>query len=226
MKMVDFIKNYAKRLAFVLAIAAFLLFIPAALTASVGLRTFLIVVIVLLLESGGVLLFYGNRNHSGQIHFFLYDPRKNTLHRREELTAEIIGDAMAYYLHPFAAEEVDLFQEIPHSLRTRLEGEEQFRPLVTYRLLTLLSSRTSEDALAIFAAADEQAIIYLCRAISECGDGEMADYIYHLKKNFESEQERIALFFRKNKRVFAARTMRYVERHFDEFYVARSRVGK
>jgi hypothetical protein len=225
-KIGDFLKNYAKRLAFAFALAAFLLFIPAALTSYAGLRVFLIVLIVLLLLSGGALVFYGNRRHAGRVHFFLYDRRRSRYYQREELTPEIVGDAMAYYLQPFSAQELDLLKRIPKPLRLQLDGEEQFRPLVTYRMLALLAMRDPQDALAIFGAADEQSVIYLCRAIGDCGDSEMADYIYHLKKNFETEQERIALFFQKNKRTFAARTMRYVERHFDEFYVARSRVGK
>ena len=226
MKIGDFLKSYATKLTFLCALVAFLLFIPAALTASAGLRVFLIILIVLLLLGGGVLLFFGNRQGAGKLHYFLYDRRRSRFYRREELTPDIIQDAMTYYLRDFVEEEIDLWRDIPKPLRLQLEGEEQFRPLVMYRMLTLLSVRDPNEALAIFGDAEEQVVIYLCRAIKECGDGEMADYIYHLKKNFATEQERIALFFQKNKRTFATRIMRYVDRHFDEFYVTKSRVGK
>ncbi len=226
MKTGAFLRNYATRLAFVCAIVAFMLFIPAALTASMALRVFLIVLMVMLLLGGGVLLFFGNRRNVGQIHYFLYDRRRNRHYRREDLTPEIIQDAMSHYLRCFVGEEIELWQDIPKPLHLQLEGEEQFRPLVMYRMLALLSMCEAQEALRIFGAASEQTVFCLCRTISECGDSEMADYIYHLKKNFHTEQERIALFFPKNKRAFATRILRYVERHFDEFYVAKSRVGK
>ena len=226
MKIGSFLRNNATRLALVCAIAAVLLFVPAALTVSVALRAFLIVVIVLLLLCGGVLVFWGNRRGVGRIHYFLYDRRRCRYYQREELNADIIQDAMAHYLQGFLNEEISLWKEIPKPLRLQLEGEEQFAPLVAYRMLTLLSACEPQDALAIFGRAGEQTVTYLCRAISECGDSELADYIYHLKKNFATEQERIALFFVKNKRTFAARILRYVDRHFDEFYVAKSRISK
>ena len=221
-----FLRRYATRLAFLCAFAAFILFIIAALTASSGLRIFLIVTIVLLLLSGAILLFFGSRQNAGKIHYFLYDRRRGRFYRQEELTPEIIQDAMSYYLRDFVKEEIELWEDIPKPLRLQLEGEPQFRPLVMYRMLFLLSAQTPEAALSVFGETSEQIVIYLCRSITESGDRELADYIYHLKKNYQNEQERIGPFFTKNKRTFAARILRYTERHFDEFYVTRSRLGK
>ena len=121
---------------------------------------------------------------------------------------------------------VTLWQDIPKPLRIQLEGEPHFRPLVMYRMLFMLSEQESTHALAIFGAASEQVVTYLCRVIGEAGDREMADYIYHLKKNFTAERERVSVFFSKNTRVFASRTLRYTNQHFDDFYVAKSRLGK
>jgi len=222
----SFLRNYATRFAFLLALVAIILFVCAALTASSALRIFLIVMIVLLLAGGGVLLFLGNRQHAGKIHYFLYDRRRNRFYQREELNADIIQDAIAYYLRDFVKNEMELWRDIPKSLRLQLEGEPQFTPLVMYRMLSLLAAQTPENAFSVFEDASEQVVTYLCRTISECGDSEMADYIYHLKKNCKTEQERAGLFFPKNKRAFSARTLRFVERHFDDFYVAKSRLIK
>ena len=221
-----FLRNYATRLAFACAIVAFVLFVPASLTASVGLRVFLIVLIALLLVSGGALLFYANLGHHGQVHYFLYDRRRNRLYRREELTDEIVEDAMAHYLRDFVENEGDLWRQFPKHLRVQLEAQLQFRPLVMYRMLSFLSKQEPAQALAIFEAADESLVTYLCRSISKGGDREMADYIYHLKKNVHDEKERISLFFQKNKRVFSARMLRYIDLHFEEFYVPKQRLEK
>ena len=226
MKISAFLRNYATKLAFACAFAAFLLFIPAAITDLAGLRAFLVVLIVMLLLAGGTLVFWGNKRNAGRVHYFLYDRRRGRNYPREELHVGIVQDAISHYLRTFLSEDITLWQEIPKPLCLQLEGEEQFRPLIMYHMLTLLSVHEPQEALTVFGNASEQTVTYLCRAISECGDGELADYIYHLKKNFACEQERISLFFAKNKRTFEARVMRYLDRHFDEFYVARSRLSK
>ena len=226
MKIGTFFKIYATRLAFACALIAILLFSPASLTASAGLRAFLIVLILLFLLIGAAFVFYANRRNAGEIHYFLFDRRRNRFYRREELNAEIIQDAMAYYLQDFIEDELLLWTDIPKPLRLQLEGEEQFCPLAMYRMLALLSKQEPERAAAVFGTADERVVTYLCHVISECGDREMADYIYHLKKNFVAEKDRITMFFTKNKNTFAARILRYTNQHFDDFYVARSRLGK
>lgn len=221
-----FLRNYATRLAFICAIVALLLFIPASLTVSTSLRTFLIVMIVMLLLGGAILLFCGNRRNVGQVHYFLYDRRRDLFYKEEDLTPEIIQDAIDYYLRDFTENELALWKELPKPLCLQLEGEEQFRPLVMYRMLSILSAQDPDVAMTAFGEASEHTVTYLCRALSDAEDSELADYIYHLKKHFENEKERIRFFFPKNKRTFANRVMRYVERHFDDFYVPRSRLGK
>ena len=219
MKTRQFIKEYASRLSFLLASVSLLLFIPACLTESRGLRAFLAALIVALLCAGGVLLFLANRKKSNTVHYFLYDHRRNKLREREELTSESVQDSTDRYLRPFTEDPVSLFADIPKPLRLQLQAQPQFRPLVMYRMLYALSQLAAEDIYPIFLSADVRAISYLCRALSDCKDTQMSDHIYHLKKNAESEQERICSFFKKNAECFANRSLRYVERNFDAFYV-------
>ncbi len=226
MKADKFIKEYAARLAFLAATLAVLLFIPACLVRSTPVRIFFVVLIVLLLLGGGLMLWLGNRKRKESVHYFLYDRRRQKTRAREELTEEAVQDALRFYLSPFTQDTLSLLTDIPKPLRVQLEAEPQFRPLIMYQILHELSRLASEDVVSVFLAADRRAIAYLCRTLSLAKDVSMADHIHHLKSNEDSEKERISSFFKNNASRFAARQLRYIERNFDEFYVAKARFSK
>ncbi len=225
MKKKRFIKDHGSRLAVLAAALALLLFIPAGMTTHAVLRTFLIVSIAILLCGGAVLLYLSNAyNAKGkEVHYFLYDRRRKKLLARDAINEQTVADAIDYYLSEFTQDPLSLLQEIPKPLRDLWESEPHFRPLAMYRVLHLLSKTSQSDILPLFASADTRAVNYLCRALDACGDTELADYIYRLKKNAEREAGRIPLFFKKNERRFATRGLRYIEQNFDRFYVSTSR---
>lgn len=222
MKISVILRNYATHIASLMALVALVLFIPASLTSSTVLRVFLIIFIVLLLGGGGVLLFLRSRHNGPRVHFFLYDRRRGRSRRYDELDAEAVQDAMAYYLSPFTKDATSLWRVIPKALLMQLDAQTQFRPLVTYRLLYLLSACDEEQIYQTFSQANERVVGYLCRAIGEEGDNEMADFVYHLKQKRICDRERVVQFFQKNKQRFAARALLCVERNFDRFYVSKN----
>ena len=223
MKISVFLRNYATRVAIIAAVVALILFIPASLTASTALRVFLIVCILLLLGGGGVLLFWSNRRNGPQVNYFLYDRRRARSRRYHELDVDVVQDAMGYYLHPFAQDQSLLWKELPKELLLQLDAQTQFKPLVTYRLLYALAECEAGQIYKIFSEAQEQTVTYLCHAIGDIGDNEMADFIYHLKRKRLNDHERVVQFFQKNKQRFAVRALRYVEQNFDLFYVLKSK---
>lgn len=221
-----FLRTYATKIAVLLAIVALLLFVPAAMTASVGMRAFLIVLILCLLGAGVILLALGNRRGGNEVHFFLYDRRRGRIRRRGELTEEIVQDALAYYLQPLISDPLTLWQAFPKPLRLELEAQPHFRVPVMYRMLYLLSEQEERRIFEIFFEADEHIVTYLCHVLGDAQDRELADFIYHLKKNCRAERERTIAFFQKNQGCFAARALRFVERHFEEFYVPKNKLFK
>lgn len=221
-----FLRTYATKIAVLAAIIAILLFIPAALTASAALRIFLIVLIVFLLGAGTLLLLFSNRRGGSEVHFFLYDRRRSRMRRREELTPEVVQDALEFYLQPLVNNPLSLWQVLPKPLRLQLEAQPHFRAPVMYRMLYLLSNCEEREIFEIFSAADARVVTYLCHVIGDAEDREMADFIYHLKQNCHAERERTVAFFQRNKRRFAARALRFVERNFDSFYVPKDKLFK
>lgn len=222
MKISSFLRIYATRLALLVAIVAFSLFIPASLTTSQAVRVFLIILILLCLSCGAALLFWGNQGQGGKLHYFLYDRRRARVRRRDELNADVVQDAMSAYLQPFAKDPLSLWNKLPRPLLLQLDAQEQFCPLVTYHLLYVLSTCDGERICEVFDRADKATLTYLCHAIAQAGDSEMADFIYHLWQSCKGKEEKIVSFFQKNKQRFAARALRLVERDFDLFYVPKS----
>ena len=225
MKKNHFSKEYGSQLAFLAAAVALVLFVPAGLTELAGLRIFLVISIVFFLLCSAVLLFVSGKFSvkSKEVHYFLYDRRRKKSLSRDSLSQELIDDGMSFYLSHYVEDPLSLFGEFPKPLRLQLEGEPQFRVLIMYHILQLLSQKDADEIKEIFTAADERAISYLCRSLSECKDEELADYIYRLKRNAQTEVGRIPLFFKKNERRFATRAIKYVEQNFDRFFVDLSR---
>lgn len=218
-----FFKEYAFRLAFLLATLAFFLFFPACLSKSAAVRTLMTILIFLLLAAGVALMYLGNKSRATLVHYFLYDRRRDKFLLPEELTVDIVQDGVTHYLYPYTKAPIELWQDIPRPLRVQLEVEPDFRPLMAYRMLFELSVANAENVSALFLSANEKALAYLCRTLSDCGDGEMADFIYDLYKTTTPNNEQIYLFFKNNSALFQRRALRYVQQNEEGFYVEKSR---
>lgn len=225
MKKNHFLKEYGSQVAFFAAAVALALFVPAGLTNFAGVRIFIIICIASLLLFAAVLLYTGGKFSvkSKEVHYFLYDRRRKKNLSRSALCEELITEGMQFYLQDYVEDPLSLYVEFPKPLRLQLEGEPQFRVLIMYHVLRLLSQESATRIQELFEEADLRAISYLCRSLSDCGDEELADYIYRMKRNIGAEAERVSLFFKKNERRFSARSLRYVEQNFGRFFVDLSR---
>ena len=212
-----FLAEYAKHLASVLAVLALILFIPAGVTQSLGLRIFFIVLIVLLLCGGITLLYLGHKAASKILNYFLYDAEHQKKIPKHELSFELIEKGISLYLEEYVDDAVLLWEEIPQKLRMRLGDEPQFRPLVAYRMLYALSDLSPRDVRVVFEGADDRTVSYLCRSLADVGDKQMADFLFDLKKKGEETTTKVVGFFRKNRTLFEERMLRFVKEHLREF---------
>ena len=226
MKQNKFFSEHAMQVSSVCAVLALILFVPAAVTQSTGLSVFLYVAIGLLLLCGGVVMYLAYRNKGERANYFLYDRRRELSVPKEELDFDMVNEGIELYLSDYVDNVLELWTEIPKRLRIQLDGDVAFRPLIAYRMMLELSDRDNEEILACFEEADERIIAYLCRAVKEGGDREMANYIFELKRYIERESNHIPAFFRKNRRGFQDRMLRYTERHMSDFYMDKKRLKK
>lgn len=212
-----FLAEYAKFLASLLAVVALILFIPAGVAASLGLRIFFIVLIVLLLAGGVTILYFGHKAESKIINYFLFDTKQKKKISKQDLSFEHVEKGMMLYIKEYVDDPVLLWDDMPQRFRKRLGDEPQFRPLVAYSMLRALSGLSARDILVIFKGTDDRNVAYLCRSLSDAGDKQMADFVFELKKNSETESAKITAFFRKNRTLFEERMLRFVKEHLGEF---------
>lgn len=213
----NFLAEYAKYLASVLAVIALILFIPAGVTQSLGLRVFFIVLIALFLFGGVTLLYLGHKASTKIINYFLYDAEHEKKIPKQELAFEHVEKGLSLYLKEYIDDPMLLWDEMPQRLRKRLGDEPHFRPLVAYRMLRALSDLSARDIRVIFSGTDERTVAYLCRSLSDAGDKKMADFIFDMKKKCGEESTKIVGFFRKNRTLFEERMVRFVKEHLHEF---------
>ncbi|MBO5355307.1 MAG: hypothetical protein J6B09_04490 [Clostridia bacterium] len=219
MKKNQFFFEHGLHLATVCAVLGLLLFIPASMTPVLGLRIFFGILVAICLAVGVVFLYLSHHAKKERVHFFLYDQEKGSNLPMSALTPELIQEKTDAYLSEYTDSIIGLWQDIPKKLRLRLETDTQFLPLISYRMLLELSFRDASELLSVFEKADIRAVGYVCRAVRDAGDGELADYIFQLKKNIEENRARIPAFFHKNKRLLEERMLRFVECHIGDFYM-------
>ena len=164
-------------------------------------------------------MYLSHRAKSEHAHYFLYDHRRKINLSMNALTPALIRERIDSYLADYTSSVCDLWLTIPKKLRLQLEEDTQFLPLIAYRMLIELSEKEAGEALSIFENADGRAVGYICCAIRDAGDADLADYIFHLKKSIEESRTRIPAFFHKNLALFEERMVRFVERHISDFYI-------
>lgn len=219
MKKNQFFFEHGLHLATCCAVIGLLLFIPASTTRVLGLRIFLGILITLLLVAGVSFLYLSYRAKKERVHYFLYDRRRKLNLPMSELSPVLIQEKIDDYLSEYTDSVESLWQEIPKKLRLQLEANRQFLPLISYRMLLDLSEKDASELTDVFENSDNRAVGYICRAIRDAGDTDLADYIFQLKKNIEESRARIPAFFHKNKRLFEERMLRFVECHMSDFYM-------
>jgi hypothetical protein len=220
----QFFFEHGLHLATFCAVLGLLFFVPASMTQILGLRVFFGVLIAMLLAVGVVFLYLSHRAKKERVHYFLYDHRRKLNLPMSALSPDLIREKMDAYLSRYTDSVESLWQEIPKKLRLQLEADTQFLPLISYRMLLDLSEKDAPVISDIFENADSRAVGYICRAIRDAGDADLADHVFHLKKSVEENGSRIPVFFHKNRPRFEERMMRFVERHMNDFYVDREKI--
>ena len=224
MKKNQFFFKHGSHVATLCAVLGLLLFIPASMTKSLGLRIFFGILVAILLIGGCVIVYLSHRAKGSRAHYFLYDHRRHINQSMNDLTPTLVREKIDRYLSDYTSTISDLWREIPKKLRLQLEADTQFLPLIAYRMLLDLSEKKEDEALHIFEQADGRAVGYVCRAIRDAGDADLADHVFHLKKSVEENRSRIPVFFHKNRPRFEERMVRFVERHMNDFYVDREKI--
>ena len=227
MKKNKFLNKHAKLISLGLISLAFLFFLWAAAVDKAahqaGFVTLLVFFLVFFIMGVGF-FGYATKHAEVRVCYFYYDRRRKCRIPREALTFEMANDALDFYLSEYIEQPIELFSEVPKSLRIQLQAEPAFTPLIAFKMFYELALLEGDALLECFATADERAVGFACRAIAKCGDEEMADLIARMKRNPEFERARITTFFTKNRRWFEGRILHYIKQNAPALTVSRERL--
>ena len=226
MKQKKFVEQHAKTLSFVLIGLALFFFILAAWLKN-GVGFGFCIVLFLLCFVGSVALFaYAGKGVQSRVCYFYYDRDRHCRIPQDALTFEIANASIEHYLFEYVQEPLDLLDDVPKDLRIQLQAEPAFAPLIAFKMLYELALLEPSALLQRFTAADERAIGFACRALAKCNEAEMADLISKMKRNVQSERNRIVAFFTKNRRWFEGRILHYIKQNAHGLTVFKNRLER
>lgn len=217
MKDKKFLFKDAKQLSFLLSLLGFLFFVLACSSKIKGLSIFLGIMAGLSIIGGCVCLYLWHRATFTQQNDFLFDRRRRVKLSSSDITFEFLDDNLTYFLSQYVKNTIDLWNGIPKNLEMALQATPAYRTPVAFKMLYDMSSLGEAEIMALFEASQKQTVAFVCRAVKQGGDKEMADVIFELKCDLQRLSNRIVPFFKKNKRCFEGRLYHYIKGHLSEF---------
>ena len=207
-----------KWISFGLSLLALVLFALTFFIRIPGLEFFFVALSLVSLVVGCVFLYLSYKGERGRrVNYFLYDRRRKTKISPKELSFDFMHDNLTYFVSGFADDALSLWRGIPRELEMELEAHPAFRTPVAFLMAYELSGSAAEDIEALFALADRKTVSFVCRAMKDGGDQEMADIVFEMKTSPERMASRVVPFFQKNRRPFEARIYRFIKSHIEEF---------
>ena len=159
------------------------------------------------------LLFGGIHEDAGHFNYFLFDRSKDKCVSAKEISFALVNENLSAYIAKYVARPIDLWDGVPKAL----QSDSAFRAPVAFRMLYEMSLLKGDEILRRFEDASDLTVNFVCRVVKASGDEEMADIIFRMKRQFESEQSRVVAFFTKNRRCFEGRIFNYVKNHLDDY---------
>lgn len=217
MKDKRFLFKDAKHLSFLLSLLGFLFFVLACITKIKGLSIFLGIMAGISIVGGCICLYLCHRATSSQQNDFLFDRRRRVRLSPSDITFEFLNDNLTYFLSHHVENTIDLWNGIPKNLEMALQANPAYRTPIAFKMLYDMSLLDEVEIMALFEASEKQTVAFVCRAVKQGGDKEMADVIFELKCDLQRLSNRIVPFFQKNKRCFEGRIYHYIKNHLSEF---------
>lgn len=207
----------AKNLSFLLSLLGFLFFVLACVTKTKGISIFFGIMAGLSIVGGCIFLYLWHRTTSSQQNDFLFDRRRRVRISPNDITFEFLNDNLTYFLSQYTETTIDLWNGIPKNLEMALQATPAYYTPVAFKMLYDMSLLDEVEILALFEASQKKTVAFVCRAVKQGGDKEMADVIFELKCDLQRLNNRIVPFFQKNKRCFEGRIYHYIKNHLSEF---------
>lgn len=198
-------------------IAAIVLFVLSlTVVSNVATRVIMIIASVLFLALAGEVLYLFFLSGDSHPNYFLYDSRQGRNISVQKLSFQTINVRMNRFLSGYAASEGKLWTEKVLD-NPYLEMNDEFKPLVAYKLLFDLAEHDSESGWKCFEMASVETVGFLCAALEMNGDEEMAQNLRQMKAATPINLKYVRDYLVRNRQYLKEKMRRYVYDNIQKF---------
>ena len=179
-------------------------------------RTFVLisaVLSILLAAEGGYLLFLMQDTKQN---YFLYNYQTKRNIPVQKLTFQTVNGRMNRYLSGYASSEGKIWTDRVFD-NPYLEMNDNFKPLVAYKLLFDLAEFDSENGWKCFDIASEETVDFICKGLEMNNDGELAKTLRQVKASKPLNLKFVRDYLVKNKKYLQKKMFIYVYDNIQSF---------
>lgn len=203
--------------AFFLAIAVLLLVLGITLDLKAFPRVVLILMGVCSLALAGEVGYFALLTmNSSKPNYFLYDVHSKRNVSVQKLTFQMVNSRMNRYLSEYAASEGKIWNERVLD-NPYIKMEDDFKPLVAYKLLFSLAENDSEAGWRCLENSSEETVKFICNGLAANGETEFSSTIEGLMASRPADIKQVRDYLVRNKKYMQSKMMKYVRDNIDRF---------
>jgi hypothetical protein len=175
-----------------------------------------IVVAILSLALAGELGYMLYKSNSVTPNYFLYDAKAKRNVSVNALNAQMVSTRMNRYFSKLATSEGKLWTEgILEDANCEIEDE--FKPLVAYKLLVDLAQMDQESGWKCFETASQGTVGFICDCLELNGEDEIAKNLRMMKAVQPFQVKYVRDYLISNKTYLQTKMLRYVRDNIEKF---------
>ncbi len=148
--------------------------------------------------------------------YFLYHAQSKRNIPVQKLNFQIVNGRMNRYLSGYASSEGKLWTDRVFD-NPYLEMESKFKPAVAYKLFYDLAERDAEPGWKCFEIASDETVEFLCVALEQNNDHDMAKTIRMMKKANPINMKQVRDYIVNNRNYLKSKLYRYIYDHIQLF---------
>ena len=148
--------------------------------------------------------------------YFLYNPQTKRNISVQKLTFQNVNSRMNRFLSGYAASEGKIWNDRVLD-NPYLEMEEEFKPLVAYKLLFGLADKDAEAGWRCLENASEDTLAFICKGLRANNDKEFANAFESVMSQKPVNVKVIRDYLVRNKKYMQNKMFKYVLENIDKF---------
>ncbi len=201
---------------FFLIVAIVLFVLGLTLDISTLPKVILIIVSILALALGVELGYFVYLLIDKNPNYFLYNPQTKRNISVQKLTFQNVNSRMNRFLSGYAASEGKIWNDRVFD-DPYLEMEDEFRPLVAYKLLFGLADKDAEAGWKCLENASDDTIAFICKGLRANNDNEFATAIENVMAQKPVNIKVIRDYLVRNRKYMQNKMFKYVLENIDKF---------